>query len=82
MAKQDIIYQLKVTLRDSKPLIWRRLLVAADTDLGTLHTLLQEVMGWYDSHLHEFRVGQENYGDPMPDADWHPDHSRLKIPYH
>jgi Plasmid pRiA4b ORF-3-like protein len=28
-----------------------------------------------DSHLHEFRVGQENYGDPMPDADWHPDHN-------
>jgi hypothetical protein len=74
-AADQNVYQLKITLQDIRPPIWRRVLVPATTDLGTLHTVLQEAMGWYDSHLHEFRVGGETYGDPMPDADWHPDHN-------
>ncbi len=34
------IYQIKVTLKGSKPPIWRRLLVASDTRLGKLHRIL------------------------------------------
>ena len=60
------IYQVKVTLKGSKPPIWRRILVASDTRLGKLHRILQEVMGWTDSHLHQFIVGQTYYG--VPDA--------------
>ena len=41
-----IIYQLKVTLRGSKPPIWRRLLVSDQTTLGKLHDILQIAMGW------------------------------------
>lgn len=63
------IYQLKVTLRESKPPIWRRLLVPAGTKLSTLHDILQAAMGWTDSHLHMFRVGKVAYGVPSDD-DW------------
>ena len=63
------IYQIKVTLKGSKPPIWRRILVASDTRLGKLHRILQDVMGWTDSHLHQFIVGQTYYGVPDPDFD-------------
>ena len=63
------IYQLKVTLTASKPPIWRRIQVPSDTRLGKLHRILQVVMGWTDSHLHQFSVGQTAYGVPDPDFD-------------
>lgn len=63
------IYQIKVTLLGTKPPIWRRLLVPAGFTLGQLHNVLQVTMGWEDDHLHEFRIGQEVYGQPDPDAE-------------
>ena len=48
------IYRIKVTLHDSKPLIWRRIEVLADILLSKLHTILQIAMGWTNSHLHQF----------------------------
>lgn len=60
------IFQLKITLRDIRPPIWRRIQVPADIKLGKLHRVIQDAMGWTDSHLHAFRVGTENYGVPDP----------------
>ena len=62
-------YQLKVTLRHTKPPIWRRLEVRGDTTLGHLHDVLQVAMGWTDSHLHQFVVDGAIYGTPDPDWD-------------
>ncbi len=72
MAKTKIslpqeIYQLKVTLLDTKPPIWRRLLVPAGLTLEALHGVLQVAIGWTDSHLHEFRVGRKRFGVPDPE---------------
>jgi hypothetical protein len=61
------IYQLKITLLGTKPPIWRRLLVPAAVTLEVLHDILQLAMGWYDSHLHEFRVGKKRFGKPDPE---------------
>jgi hypothetical protein len=58
------IYQMKVTLIDSKPLIWRRFLVADTITLSQLHTILQIVMGWTNSHLHQFIIDNEYFGEP------------------
>lgn len=63
------IYQLKVTLKRSKPPIWRRLHVRGDTRLSTLHDVIQAAMGWWNCHLHQFKVGQQLFGEPGPD-DW------------
>jgi hypothetical protein len=61
------LYQMRVTLEDSPVPIWRRFLVRSDVTLAKLHRILQIVMGWTDSHLHEFIVGERSYGVPDPD---------------
>jgi hypothetical protein len=63
------IYQIKVTLRGTTPPVWRRLLVPSDMTLGKLHQVLQIAMGWWDCHLHDFRIGEEHFGMPDPDED-------------
>jgi hypothetical protein len=37
--------------------------------LSELSLVLIEVMGWTNSHLHEFRVNGLRYGEPDPDGD-------------
>lgn len=61
------IYQLKITLKESRPPIWRRFQVRSDVTLAKLHRIIQEVMGWFDGHLHQFIVGRIYYGVPDPD---------------
>jgi hypothetical protein len=61
------ILQLKVVLRGTRPPIWRCVLVPSAVTLARLHDILQTVMGWTDSHLHEFRAGDARYGTPDPD---------------
>ncbi|OGG46673.1 MAG: hypothetical protein A3F84_07475 [Candidatus Handelsmanbacteria bacterium RIFCSPLOWO2_12_FULL_64_10] len=67
MPAKSAIYQLKITLRDSRPPIWRRVLIPGDFSLHKLHRVAQIAMGWTDSHLHQFTVGGTYYGEPHPD---------------
>jgi hypothetical protein len=60
------IYQIKVTLKYSKPPIWRRIQVPSDVTLADLHDILQAVMGWWDYHLHQFIIEERYYGVPHP----------------
>lgn len=62
------IYQLKVALKGIRPPIWRRFLIMSTASLESTHTVLQIVMGWTDSHMHEFARGRDRYG--MPDEDF------------
>lgn len=66
-AHETHIYQLKVTLCDIKPPIWRRFHVPSDMKLGKLHQVIQIVMGWTNSHMHQFKVGKTYYGTTYPD---------------
>jgi len=50
------VYQVRITLRGTKPPIWRRVAVPSDITLAELHEIIQIVMGWYDCHLHQFVV--------------------------
>jgi hypothetical protein len=48
----------RIELLDVEPLIWRRIRVARSATFKELHDILQIVLGWQDSHLHEFRAGK------------------------
>jgi hypothetical protein len=61
-ASQTVI-SLKVTLRGTKPPIWRRILVPGAMTLADLHQAIQAAMGWHDGHLHAFDIEGRQYGD-------------------
>lgn len=56
--------RLRVTLREVTPVVVRVVDVPSSTTLAELHELLQAALGWTDSHLHEFVVGEQRYGVP------------------
>jgi Plasmid pRiA4b ORF-3-like protein len=55
--------QLRVSLDDISPVVWRRLLLPLHVNLRELHLILQAAFGWMDTHLHEFEIGGLRYGD-------------------
>jgi len=68
-------YQLKVQLKGIRPPIWRRVLVSSTSTLEDFHHTIQIVMGWTNSHLHQFTSGRSRYGmvDPEFGMDWDDD---------
>ncbi|MDD3225884.1 MAG: plasmid pRiA4b ORF-3 family protein, partial [Clostridium sp.] len=52
-------YQIKIELIDSKPLIWRRVIIPADVTFKRLHDTIQISMDWSDYHLYEFEFPEE-----------------------
>lgn len=54
--KFNLVYQFKITLKDSKPPIWRRIQVPETYTLWDLHVAIQDAMDWLDYHLHRFEV--------------------------
>lgn len=69
-TKPQRIYQLKITLKGSKPPIWRRIELADTVTLAQLHQMLLVTMGWVGSHLHQFTIGGISYGVPDLDDEW------------
>jgi hypothetical protein len=54
-------YTIHISIAFSDPLIWRRIQVPGDLNLYQLHLVIQEAMGWSDSHVHQFHVGKISY---------------------
>ena len=70
-ANAPEILQIKLTLRDVRPAVWRRVLVPDNFSLNRLHQVIQAVMLWLDYHLHEFEIDGRRYADLQgegPDA--------------
>ena len=61
------IARIRISLKETSPEIWRRLDVPLSTSLLALHDIIQIAMGWTDSHLFMFHVGDRDYGVPYPD---------------
>ena len=49
------IYQLKITLKEIEPPIWRRVLVSGNVSIKTIHKVIQIAMGWSNC----FRIIEE-----------------------
>jgi tetratricopeptide (TPR) repeat protein len=61
--------QLKIVLRGVRPPVWRRVVVPDYLTLGEFHDVIQDVMGWYNCHLHQFEVNGRVYSDPSFELD-------------
>lgn len=62
--KEPTALQIRVALAAIEPAIWRRLVVPRTFHLGQFHHVIQAAFGWWDCHLHEFRIGGLSWGDP------------------
>ncbi|WP_290478770.1 plasmid pRiA4b ORF-3 family protein [Hyphomonas sp. UBA1923] len=60
--------QLRISLNNIEPEIWRRIIVPGNLNLHELHGLLQGAMGWENSHLYDYVVGDKRYELPERDA--------------
>lgn len=59
------ILQFKITLKRSNPKIWRRFQIDDSLTFYDLHLVIQNVMGWTNSHLYQFIYERNStIGDP------------------
>jgi pRiA4b ORF-3-like protein len=63
------VHQLKITLQDSDPGIWRRIEVSSTITLSKLHRAVQESFGWADYHLWKIGTPLGDYGPPDAELD-------------
>ncbi len=61
---QSYIYELRITLQEIRPPIWRLVQVPSTLPLCCLHDVLQAALGWTDSHLHQFEKDGKYWGVP------------------
>ena len=74
-----VVYELEVSLLHSDPRIWRRLTVPSGITLTQLHRAIQAVMGWDDSHLHEWVVEGTSYSEPSAELEGAANESRVRL---
>jgi hypothetical protein len=75
---RELGFRLKITLRDVKPAVWRRV-QTPDCTLEELHAIVQAVLGWQDCHMHEFRAGDTRIvSAAMDEFETAPEGSRLE----
>jgi site-specific recombinase XerC len=60
--KPIVTFQLKISIQDIHPMIWRRIRVSSNCSIADLHYIVQIAMGWTDSHLHRFIINGAEYG--------------------
>jgi Plasmid pRiA4b ORF-3-like protein len=75
----DLTLQYLIVLAGTDPLVWRRIRVPATYTFWDLHVAIQDAMGWFDCHLHHFRVVDPESGISLmlgiPDPDLEEDRS-------
>jgi hypothetical protein len=66
------VYQLRISLKEITPEIWRQVEVA-DITLAKLHGVIQYGMGWKNCHLHMYHTPQGRFTDPkfgLAEEEW------------
>jgi len=66
-ATGPTVHRVKITLRGTRPPIWRRLEVPSAITLLELHHSIQEAFGWLGAHLWVFSTPRGDYGVADPE---------------
>ena len=59
---QGNIFQFRIDLKYTRPPIWRRIQISANSTFYDLHVYIQRIFGWDDYHLHEFIKNKDRNG--------------------
>ena len=65
MPRPKMVYQLKISLFDTVPSIWRRILIPTSATFWELHSAIQDIFHWNHSHLHEFMYDDKVFKKTM-----------------
>src|SRR5215218_121944 len=60
---------LRITIAEIEPPIWRRVRVPDAYTLHQLHRVIQLVFGWLDYHLYAFAIGGRRFEEPLEEAE-------------
>ena len=70
LAMIEPVARVRIELQSVSLTVWRRVDVPLSSTIAVLHDIIQIAMGWTDSHLHEFTIGERVYGMPDPGYDF------------
>ena len=73
--------QLKISLDETDPSVWRRVLILENSSLRTLRYAIQDVFWWKGYHSYVFEIDGGEYSDPEIDAEFEGwlDDSKYKV---
>jgi hypothetical protein len=57
------VYEFTITLAETSPVVWRKVLAHDVIELYELHMLIQMSMGWQNAHLFSFEINGKSYSD-------------------
>jgi hypothetical protein len=60
--------ELRITLAQIEPSIWRYVRVPDEYTLDQLHRVIQLIFGWQDYHLYSFEAGERLFEEPDAEA--------------
>lgn len=63
MFKAANAVQIRVSIDEIEPDVWRRLVLPVQWTLEHLHLGIQAAFNWWNYHLYEFRIGGLRYGE-------------------
>lgn len=63
-------FQIKITIKGSKPPVWRRIVVPVDFTFYQLHRAIQIAFGWQDYHLYDFTIPMLDITIENPEDEW------------
>ena len=69
MSSRRAAFDIVVSLVNTEPVVWRRLLLPRNITLPKVHEALQIAIGWENYHLHCFVVDKQRFGPVDPDFD-------------
>ena len=61
--KAPKVFEFTISLLNTKPLVWRKVLAHEFIELPDLHMLIQMAMGWEARHLYSFEINNKHYSD-------------------
>lgn len=59
---------LTIELDGVTPCVWRRVAIPSNTPLDQVHLMIQDAMGWHDTHMYVFETDEYTIIDPRSDS--------------